>query len=160
MLWGYRPEIAPLPWRRVASSDMVFSVMGPQDELAEGQKVVGKLRYGFWAKAGYGLIVAEGVAETVPVTTAFHRDIEIFLRSSGLTRVVWDSRRIEPPPPAVRAYNWAWFEHTDLINAAAIVVNSELLRVSGNMRSLSRHLRLRSFNDSDEAVRWLLQQPA
>jgi hypothetical protein len=134
--------------------------MGLLDEPAEGQKVVGKLRYGFWAKAGYGLIVAEGVAETVAITNAFHRDVEAFLRSSGLTRVVWDSRRIEPPPPAVRAYNWSWFERTELVKAAAIVVNSELIRVSGNMRSLSRQLRLRSFNDPDEAVRWLLQQPA
>jgi hypothetical protein len=134
--------------------------MGPPNELAEGRKIVGKLRYGFWAKAGYALIAPEGVAETIAVTDVFHRDVEAFLRHSGLTRVVWDSRRVEPPPPAVRVHRWAWFERTELIKAAAIVVNSELLRVSGNMHSLSRQLPLRSFNDLDEAVRWLLRQPA
>jgi hypothetical protein len=134
--------------------------MGLLGEPSEGRKVVGKLRYGLWAKTGYGLIVAEGVAETIAVADTFHHDVEAFLRSAGLTRVVWDSRRLDHPPPAVRTHSWSWFENTKLIKAMALVVNSELLRVSGNMRSLSRHLKLRSFNDPDEAVLWLLRQAA
>ncbi|HEU4412377.1 MAG TPA: hypothetical protein VFS43_44455 [Polyangiaceae bacterium] len=128
-------------------------------ELADGQKTIGALRYRLTAEAGYALVVYEGAPATLTEVDLWERDIDAFLRASRLSRVVWDSRPGSPLSREVRAHVWAWLERAEIIKVSAIVVTSELLRVSGNMSSVSRGLRLRSFHDLESAVAWVLKQP-
>lgn len=133
--------------------------MSTLKELVDGQKVVGALRYRMTAEAGYVLVVYEGAPATIAEADVWQRDVDSFLRATNLTRVIWDSRPGSPLSREVRAHIWAWLERAEVVKASAIVVNSELLRVSGNMSSVSRGLRLRSFHDFQDAAVWLLRQP-
>jgi hypothetical protein len=128
-------------------------------ELADGQKTIGALRYRLTGEAGYALVVYEGAPATLTEVDLWQRDIDTFLRASHLARVVWDSRPGATISREVRAHMWAWLERAEVVKASAIVVNSELLRISGNMSSVSRGLRLRSFHDFESAVAWVLKQP-
>lgn len=132
--------------------------MRAPQELAGGQKTIGQLRYRLRAEASYAVVTYEGSPDTITVADAWQRDIDAFLRASQLSRVVWDSRAADPLIPAVRAHIWAWLTRAEVVKASAIIVKSELLRVSGNMSSVGGHLRLRSFHTFENAVEWLLQQ--
>jgi len=55
---------------------------------------------------------------------------------------------------------WRWLEENSQIRVSAFVVQSQMLRVSTNMRALSGGMRVRSFNDMKEAESWITAQPA
>ncbi|MCU0683408.1 MAG: hypothetical protein MUF34_14405 [Polyangiaceae bacterium] len=132
--------------------------MSPPQENADGLKTIGSLRYSLRAEPGYALLVYEGAPATITAADVWQRDIDAFLRACHLTRVLWDSRNADPLPPPVRAHTWAWLTRAEVVKVSAIVVRSELLRISGNMSSVGGQLRLRSFHELGEAVEWLLRQ--
>jgi hypothetical protein len=137
---------------------MVRADLSPPQETADGRKTIGSLRYSLRAKPGYASLVYEGTPATISAADVWQRDIEAFLRASRLTHLLCDSRNADPLPPPVRGHIWAWLTRAEVVKVSAIVVTSELLRISGNMSSVGRQLRLRSFHELDEAVAWLLRQ--
>lgn len=85
--------------------------------------------------------------------------VEAALGRAGYERVLFDFRGIKDRhPEQVREAMWTWAaRHPGF--AIAIVVDSEMARVSTNMTALSRRVRLRSFMDETEARAWLKEPP-
>jgi hypothetical protein len=104
---------------------------------------------------GYVLVVNHRVTD-VERASAVCRAIDAALTDHGLRRVLLDTRRTESSDEPVRAAMWAWVKTGRNHDRCAIVVESELKRVSGNMTARALGVQLRSFSDLAEAEAWLV----
>jgi hypothetical protein len=82
--------------------------------------------------------------------------IDAALRATGYVTVMFDSRACPAPNNEVRDVYWAWTKAQTLHKRVAILANSAMTRVSGNMTAIAHDAPLRSFADEAEAVKWLL----
>lgn len=119
---------------------------------------LGPLRYRFEARGGHAWIYYGGRVSTVDIARTWLGQIDDFLLEHGLARVIWDSRQAEGHPPDVRTVIWEWLTAARVLKASAILAESEMLRVSANLSSMSSGLKLRSFGDADAAHEWLMAQ--
>jgi len=69
--------------------------------------------------------------------------------------VLFDSRDTQTPPKAASDVVWKWAGQGKRHTAVALVVKSELLKVSANMTALSQRVRLRSFGSIHDAESFL-----
>ncbi len=118
---------------------------------------LGRLRYHAIPRLGYLLIRYAGQVESVKIAERWFQHIDGTLERNMLTRVLWDSRPAAGHPPAVRARIWEWLEEARVLQRSAILVESEMLRLSANLSGLSGSLSLKAFRDFDQAEQWLLR---
>jgi len=116
---------------------------------------IGRLRYFFRVRDGFLQIRYFGEVDSVETAAKWLEHIEQTLREHGRSRVLWDSRPALPLPNDVRTHIWEWFGSSEVLRASAIVVESELLRISANLSVTGSTLVLRAFGDEDEATAWL-----
>ena len=83
--------------------------------------------------------------------------IDDALLRGKVDRVLFDTRETEAPAEDVRTAMWEWVSARRHHCRCAIVAQSELTQVSGNMTARSFKAPLRSFGDLEEAERWLLE---
>ncbi|MCH2108173.1 MAG: hypothetical protein MK135_02505 [Polyangiaceae bacterium] len=88
---------------------------------------------------------------SVQVAEALCRAMDEALKTSRLRAVLFDTRCTEMPPRDANAYIWEWTRRGVHHDVAAIVVKSELLKVSGNMTAISKGVQLRSFHELNDA---------
>lgn len=81
--------------------------------------------------------------------------VDGLLRRHGLRTVIFDSRRTEGACKEARAIWWAWLERGECHDRVAVVADSEMVRVSGNLTALSKKVSFRSFETMDDAVAWV-----
>lgn len=96
---------------------------------------------------------------SVAVAEVLQRAIEQLLKKSGFAALLVDTTEMEAPPADARDAMWAWCEARPHIRVA-ILVQSELKRITANMDAVSRRVNIRSFHDRDDAVRWLMLRRA
>jgi hypothetical protein len=102
---------------------------------------------------GY-VLLSHSELPSIAVAEVLQRAIEGALEESGHRALLIDTRSMPSPPEDARESMWTWTkQHPEI--AIAIVVHSELKRVTANMTAVSRNVRLRSFHDLGEAVSWL-----
>lgn len=79
------------------------------------------------------------------------------LKANQLRAVIFDTRETAPPPADASDAVWEWTRKGRHHSAVAIVVRSELRTVSANMTAISGRIPLRSFNDFEEAERFVVR---
>lgn len=84
--------------------------------------------------------------------------IDAALLATGFRVVLFETRECRPPTAAVREVYWSWTKAGAHHDRVAILAQSEMTRVSGNMTALALEAPLRSFGDEAEAVKWLLRK--
>lgn len=124
-------------------------------QLANAPFRIGALRYDLQPGPGYLRIEFAGDVDSIATADAWIEHIEAALRDHDLSKVLWDSRPANQLPTDVRAHIWAWLERGEIVKASAILVHSELLRVSANLSGMGTKLVLKSFGQPDEAIGWL-----
>lgn len=110
--------------------------------------------FGITIQERYVLVEVKEVPD-LRVAQLFCRAIDQALTRSRLRAVIFDSRVTSSPSQEVNRAIWAWCragKHHDVI---AIVVSSELLKVSGNMTALSEGVRSRSVGTVHEAAAFI-----
>ncbi len=127
----------------------------PEPQRASRTYSLGKLRYDAQPGPGYLRVEFEGEIDSVELADDWLEHIEDVLSEHGLARILWDSRPAMPFPSDVRAHFWAWLESSSLVRASAVLMHSEMLRVSANLSAVSRKLVLKAFTEPDVAIAWL-----
>jgi hypothetical protein len=107
-------------------------------------------------KDGY-LLVQDRDIPDVEVAEVALAQIDAVLTSTKLRRLVFDTRELNSPSDAVNSMYWEWVIAGANHDRVALLVKSEMKRVEGNMRALSKRVRLRSFHDLTEAAAWLMK---
>lgn len=77
------------------------------------------------------------------------------LVSSGVRGIIFDTREMTPPSPEVNELYWNWVTAGKNHDRVAILVESEMRRIEGNMKALSKRVKLRSFHELEAAQKWL-----
>ncbi len=131
-------------------------------ELVAGEPFVelGPLRYRCIARPSYLLVCYEGVVGDVAVAEEWLQALDEALSKHDLSQILWDSRPASPHPPVVRERIWAWLEEAKVLKCSAILVQSEMLRLSGNMSAVGGKLDLRAFGNFCDAEQWLQSKAA
>jgi len=127
----------------------------PEVPLARAEHHIGELRYDMQPGPGYLRIEYAGEVDSIATADAWIEHIEATLREHGLEKVLWDSRPAMQLPTEVRAHIWAWLERREVVKVSAILVHSELLRVSANLSGMGTKLVLKAFGEPDVAIGWL-----
>ena len=81
--------------------------------------------------------------------------IDRALEAAELRAVLFDTRTTAKPTDEVNKAMWEWTADCRHHDVVAIVVKSELLRVSGNMTALSKGIGLKSFSTIPDAEAFL-----
>ncbi len=121
----------------------------------EPEHRIGELVYRT-ARREWGLVVRyTGRVGDIDTAERWFEAIEEELLAGGFSQVLWDSRDAETLPPDARDRIWAWLEEARVLQRSAILVRSEMLRLSANLSSVGGRLKLRAFHDLGEAEAWL-----
>lgn len=107
-----------------------------------------------WVRAGYVLVRDREIASLAIAREAL-ATIDAALIENDLHMVVFDTRELHSPSEAVNALYWEWVMAGANHDRVALLVKSEMKRVEGNMRALSKRVQLRSFHDLADAEMWL-----
>lgn len=101
------------------------------------------------------VLVAErtGGLATMEDAIAVQETIEGMAQRFGARKLVLDNRRTDPSSAAAVTVMRKWLRAADF-DAVALVLESELLRVSVNMDSVGTGRRIRAFGTVDDAVEW------
>jgi hypothetical protein len=94
---------------------------------------------------------AQNVRESMKILDA----VDKHLFSTGVFRLLIDSRDADRTPPKVQSHIWIWLrDHTQLRMVATLMHSRELGR---NVRSggAERGVRIRAFDDEETALVWL-----
>lgn len=124
------------PWR-----------IGPWDALGRPNGLLGD--------ATYPLLWYSGQVASLDIAQTWFDDLDQELAAACLEQVLWDSRPADGHPPAVRDAIWNWLEHGKVLKRSAILVESEMLRVSANLSAVGGRLCLRAFYSLEDAEAWL-----
>ena len=145
---------------RVASGVSSFVSQSAQDPIVRiisltHERRLGPLIYRVVPRAGYLVVYYTGRVATVEIADQWFEDLESELRRASVEQIMWDSRTADPHPAEVRARIWEWLEAANVLKRSAILVESEMLRVSANLSAVGGRIRLRSFHLFQEAEAWL-----
>ena len=116
---------------------------------------IGPLQYRAVVNDTYLLVQYSGMVATVEVADEWLATLDGLLRRHGVDTILWDSRPADPHPSSVRSRIWTWLEAAQVLKCSAIIVESEMLRLSANLSSTGRTLKLRAFVSFDAAHLWL-----
>lgn len=116
---------------------------------------IGPLQYRAAVKDAYLLVQYSGKVATCEVADEWLAALDDLLLRHDVDTVLWDSRPADPHPSSVRSRIWTWLEAARVLKRSAIIVESEMLRLSANLSSTGRTLKLRAFVSFDDAHRWL-----
>ncbi len=116
---------------------------------------IGRLRYRLAPAATYLLVHYDGQVGNLDTAQTWFAHLEAVLQERGLTQILWDSRDAEGHPPPVRARIWEWLEEARVLKRSAIVVHSDLLRLSANLSGVGGKIRIKAFPDFETAALWL-----
>ena len=83
------------------------------------------------------------------------RRVEHALAEGSLRRVIFDNRETLAPAEDVRARMHAWVTSRARFDRAALVLESEMLKIGVNMDAVSKGLHMKAFNDLDDAIAWV-----
>lgn len=129
---------------------------GPPAGIAEQR--IGQLRYWLRPDVGYLYVRYAGQVGDLATADAWLAELDRCLRQYGLARVVWESRPAQGHPPDVRTRIWDWLRQAEVVSVSAIVVHSEMLRLSANLSTVGSGLRLRAFDSPEAAAQWVVAQ--
>ncbi len=101
------------------------------------------------------LVVVTTAQPSGPGTGAVLAEADRLLQQHGVRGVLFDTRGVLPPTEDARRLWWAWAEAGVHHDAVALLVESELTRISGNMTAMSRGAKVRSFHVWADAEAWL-----
>lgn len=106
-----------------------------------------------------GVLVVERSGElgTVEDAIAVQETIETTAQRTGARKLVLDNRRTDPSSAPAVALMRQWLRMADF-DAVALVLESELLRVSVNMDSVGHGRRIRAFGSVEDAVGWAAEE--
>jgi hypothetical protein len=87
------------------------------------------------------------------------REVDDLLRTTGFRKVVIDTRALpmHVTGPA-RDVCWQWATQRAHHDRVALLANSEMVRIQGNMTARAKKVHLRSFANLDEALGWLRER--
>lgn len=113
-----------------------------------------------YRNAGDVLIVEQaGAAADLEQAAAFEAEVESRLATlagaASQGKVLFDNRKTEPPPEAVRKKLHAWLTTAGRFGAAALLLESEMLALSINMEAMSQRLPIKAFASEAVALEWL-----
>lgn len=97
----------------------------------------------------------EGQVSTVNIAGRWLEDLDGALSKTGLDQILWDSRAAKGHPPEVRDRIWEWLEQARVLKRSAILVQSEMLRLSANLGSIGGKPVVRAFREFHDAIAWL-----
>ena len=80
--------------------------------------------------------------------------LEAALAETGVTLILFDSRDSDTTPDDVGARLWEWL-HEGPVSRVATLIKSEMLQISVQLKGLAQNVRLRAFDDEQEALEWL-----
>ncbi len=80
---------------------------------------------------------------------------EQMLAEHALAHVLFDVSKADRSPPEVRDAIWQWLSTSQIFQAVAFVVESEMLAVTINMKGVQTGVTMRAFADPDAARSWL-----
>lgn len=83
------------------------------------------------------------------------RRVELAIATATARRVIFDNRETLAPEEGVRARMHAWVTSKERFERAALVLESEMLKIGVNMDAVSKGLHMKAFNDLDEAIAWV-----
>jgi hypothetical protein len=83
------------------------------------------------------------------------RSVDALLQKHELRAVIFDSRHTDGPSGEARTMWWNWLERGEFHDRVAVVANSEMVRVSGNLTALSKKVAFRSFETMEDAAAWV-----
>ncbi|MEM9190381.1 MAG: hypothetical protein AAGF12_14445 [Myxococcota bacterium] len=129
----------------------------PVEELVRGvaARKLPPLVYQVLPRPRYLLVRYSGRVETGEIARSWFRQLESLLLDHSVDQILWDSRPAKPHPAEVRTMIWDWLEGGRVLKRSAILVESEMLRLSANLSAVGGTLRLQAFHRFDEAERWL-----
>ena len=82
-------------------------------------------------------------------------EIDDALASSGIERLLFDSREADRTKPEVAAAIWAWLSSTTRVRRVATVMNSEVLSANVRSTGVGMGVLIKAFATVEEAERWL-----
>ncbi|MEM9069137.1 MAG: hypothetical protein AAGE52_11555 [Myxococcota bacterium] len=108
----------------------------------------------------YGLLVRyEGRVSDIATAEEWFHALDTELTGRRVSQILWDSRPAKAHPPEVRKRIWEWLEEARVLKRSAILVDSEMLRLSANLSAVGGKVRIRAFHDFAEAEGWLRADP-
>lgn len=122
---------------------------------SESIREIGLLRYQRASLRDYLLLRYWGSVADAATADAWLADLEQALAQSGLSQILWDSTKAEPHSKDVRARILQWAKTTAALRRSAIVVQSDMLRLSANLSGLDQSVTVRGFATIAEADAWL-----
>lgn len=107
------------------------------------------------AEDGFVLVDEQCRTLTLDVVQARLATVDALLQQHGLRAVVFDSRNTDGPQGEARTLWWSWLERGEFHERVAVVADSDMVRVAGNLTALSKKVAFRSFDSMDAAVAWI-----
>jgi|GEM_PF-1524139 len=124
------------------------------------------LTYRVEAREGHIFVWQGGYPASEPKVKRLQHEIDVALRTARTTRLVFDNRDTQAPPPWVRATMWSWLgSHPALTRVALIQEDDASRRRSmdratrawrGISMSWIEQLQIMAFVSEDDAVAWVV----
>lgn len=106
-----------------------------------------------WVRDNYVLVKDEHIPDAEVAHKALAR-VDETLKKAGSVNILFDTRDMPVPSEEVNAIYWEWVTAGANHKHVALLVNSEMKRIEGNMRAVSKGVRLRSFHSLEDAEAW------